>query len=1167
MSTKARKSSKINSSMSNSKLWPEWSDDKINTEKWNIPKGSANEFFEDPHAPILPPSLKPYSWKRPHLINNAEPVLYISSSKLPDFFINNQHIFHCQFIKWFISSLTTLHYHGREGLRITESPNFVWKLKNKPWKGWYHIYSLNKVERKSQHNPLINPYGKYIVRLFFGGTWRSIEVDDLIPLDKEDNPLLPRTENNQELWPIILAKAMLKVISTAWKPYEDIDKQEMDEPININLIYLLTGWTCLPLDISHLYPNDRWELLSKYVAKFTDSDILKDNISIEKNDKTSRASVEDNNEGKKHRRKSKGSTANNSILSDYPIHAELVSDISLDPTQIKSPLENWKRHRWFCWASQQGIMNPIDYTTPTRLVLLFTPFLYHHQSQSSLQDDENNSNQFFTWFDFNELSKYSMEISFLFKSKKFKYSMNISDAIEADYLHHNDDKKSFKNYYQYFHQPVGSNHQYKSSRNAPLYFLIDSLESKCIVFNFNIIPDMKETSVLIVEKHCWFKRSLDEKPLLKIKTIMSSSKILSLSSGRHLLRIFIQSPNSYHLTIQSDTIFEVGNREEIQELMTSESETSKIFTEKIKQCLISAFGAFGSDKYRENLKAYYQSYLPEHKVSENSDESYALDKKVSIKIHQLFKQALINFLKRQFLGDDLESILQSLRIFFIDPTIGRNNLYVSEGTIDDDQRNSFQIPSIEDIYKTISNEEGFSTNSINNMAEIKAAITIQSFWRMFRVKFYWKIHTLDSNEEKRKEIKNFLELISIMLNKGLIFDLVRDFLRKDHELNCFYPIINDFPYILNITKIKGKVSSFSDKLLPIFCLIVNVPENSTVFTSLDLFIDLPVHYLRVFNNDTCREVQRNINKVLPYHYSKNHKGYTIFSYGWVTSHDNGEDNHTSVKKRKSLISQKKQLEWTLHIVSIKGDPEFIFVNSNGRNQSIPSVIDVLDLKIREISNNYVPNILNKIFRVAVKTSGSCSIALRIILNYEKVSMKIKLLNSEDKLLREFSAQSGVIIPVVYLEKSGLFYIEALVMKNSWPLTKKEWNTVLDIKEKKSYRYRSLKKSHDTAGKSTKRNDQGKVVKTDDKKNILEAPYWTLQAIINENDVLEVFEDTSKELKINELKESWFAGDPTRLEKGKAIREAFLEKFGLKNKDESMILVDLLDEQVRTLKPY
>lgn len=64
--------------------------------------------------------------------------------------------------------------------------------------------------------------GKYVVRLYFLGAWRRILVDDMIPVNEEKVPLLPRTTNNFELWPMLLSKALLKLCSLTWTDYYEI---------------------------------------------------------------------------------------------------------------------------------------------------------------------------------------------------------------------------------------------------------------------------------------------------------------------------------------------------------------------------------------------------------------------------------------------------------------------------------------------------------------------------------------------------------------------------------------------------------------------------------------------------------------------------------------------------------------------------------------------------------------------------------------------------------------------------------------------------------------------------------------------------------------------------------------------------------------------------------
>lgn len=65
------------------------------------------------------------------------------------------------------------------------------------------------------------------------GCWRRILVDDIIPVDKSGRPLLPCTSNNFELWPMLLAKALLKIASLTWTEHREI--------IDFHPIACLTG--------------------------------------------------------------------------------------------------------------------------------------------------------------------------------------------------------------------------------------------------------------------------------------------------------------------------------------------------------------------------------------------------------------------------------------------------------------------------------------------------------------------------------------------------------------------------------------------------------------------------------------------------------------------------------------------------------------------------------------------------------------------------------------------------------------------------------------------------------------------------------------------------------------------------------------------------------------
>lgn len=61
--------------------------------------------------------------------------------------------------------------------------------------------------------PIYNPSGKYLIKVFISNEWRYVIIDDLIPVDGDDNALLVASSNVKELWPLLLHKAILKIRS------------------------------------------------------------------------------------------------------------------------------------------------------------------------------------------------------------------------------------------------------------------------------------------------------------------------------------------------------------------------------------------------------------------------------------------------------------------------------------------------------------------------------------------------------------------------------------------------------------------------------------------------------------------------------------------------------------------------------------------------------------------------------------------------------------------------------------------------------------------------------------------------------------------------------------------------------------------------------------------
>ncbi|XP_016391736.1 androglobin-like [Sinocyclocheilus rhinocerous] len=240
-------------------LWPEWSDTEVNAEKWDAAKASKDsKLFDDPEGKVeLPASLRVHTWKRPsEYILNKTPVV-VENEAAFDFTSANEHLLSSELMRWVISELYILWKVCNTGEEKAISTEIVPNL----WKPWEHIYSLCKAVK--DHMPLYNAYGKYVIKLYWMGSWRKITVDDMLPFDKDDNLLLPATTNQSEIWPMLLAKGILKVAST------DIPVSGSGREFGeFTVIHCLTGWIPEIIPLKSWYTGKIWEFLRDNIPQF-----------------------------------------------------------------------------------------------------------------------------------------------------------------------------------------------------------------------------------------------------------------------------------------------------------------------------------------------------------------------------------------------------------------------------------------------------------------------------------------------------------------------------------------------------------------------------------------------------------------------------------------------------------------------------------------------------------------------------------------------------------------------------------------------------------------------------------------------------------------------------------------------------------------------------------
>lgn len=755
------------------------------------------------------------------------------------------------------------------------------------------------------------------------------------------------------------------------------------------------------------------------------------------------------------------------------------------------------------------------------------------------QKDETLKEDICFWADFNKIEPYIKEVDFFYKSDYFQYSMKLSDRFvtksnDEKSETRKDSKKDSKKESKKSSPSRQKDPEFMDtylwpqkmlkSRNDPLYIFIDSVEEKFFLINFStfqvtaeIVKNEKEEAAnprtllrankgyLAVEKNHWFRKQ--EKPdyLIFILTAGTKTTILEINPGRHIFQIYCHSDSNCYVSISSDTIFHVGDRRKMYQLMCTESEMVDKIAKHISNSISNAFQAFGTDRYSKALKTYFNSYLPV--PAERKKRKKILYQKT----HEYFIKEMVDFINKILPENEIPGVLRAMRIFFLDHKIGLQ-CYDEISTILRTLR-----------YKSILGEDRSALlfqqfNFISH--EDKAASIIQSFFKMITLKKYLKMH--NPQHEKHNEIlQNLLkiaELFNYNKQESLANKILRNILKHHDKLYDIFYCSKDFEYTLQSVEFKGTLTCTKpNQWLPIIRIVLNPQDGEIVFANINLFINLPRYDVRVFDNEVDKEVLKIVNNVVPTRYEHTKLGYTLFCYGWTDSEPN----------------QMKELPWTLNIITMKGQPEFQFLI----NEMIFTSITPPTLVIEELYNTYIPNWRNFISKWTIRVMQSSIVSFRLQVSYQNAKIRLKVKDEDGNVIRRNRGFAVVILPVVYLQfkkqlefdenkireeeidskkndnKHNLvpyttYRLEGSVLGKTWPLTRAEWSIVSEFKVKPSgslvrtkLPFNNLIKKNETS-KNPKKN----IKQSAENVQTLESPYWILQMITDSGSKVEVYTD-------------------------------------------------------------
>lgn len=105
---------------------------------------------------------------------------------------------------------------------------------------------------QANDRPIYNALGRYIVKLYFNGVPRRVEIDHRVLVDQSKSELCTYSKNQGELWPTLIEKAFLKVHG-GYKYDGGNGSQDT---------YSLTGWIPEYIPFENNEPFAQWKKIS-----------------------------------------------------------------------------------------------------------------------------------------------------------------------------------------------------------------------------------------------------------------------------------------------------------------------------------------------------------------------------------------------------------------------------------------------------------------------------------------------------------------------------------------------------------------------------------------------------------------------------------------------------------------------------------------------------------------------------------------------------------------------------------------------------------------------------------------------------------------------------------------------------------------------------------------
>ncbi|KAK3097303.1 hypothetical protein FSP39_008511 [Pinctada imbricata] len=717
-------------------------------------------------------------------------------------------------------------------------------------------------------------------------------------------------------------------------------------------------------------------------------------------------------------------------------------------------------------------------------------------------------------------------------------------------------------------------------------------------------PPVVNPGTLVAEPYSW-KSLVTGQPILRLRSTGTRAAVLSLPPGRHVLRFMMSGPLGYAVHLCSTVPFVFGNEEEVMPELTKESCR---FVDNALQVMTSIGKCINLFNDGEGFKQAWEELVNYHCP-------YRKDKTMSKQHHfEIFNAALYNTLKKHLAEIASPEIAFAWRCFTYDSTT-KNILGLPTssrpGTATTSHRGSAKPGGGKDKDKKEDKSKHTADKADNPWAnreplpiEQMSAVKIQKNWKGFYVRKIEQARTPGTPENVKvmEALQKSWSVLEQNTEQSGLF-LFRYLFKLDPDIMAKYPFYQDEWNKISYHDYSGTYPDQPPNTwFLVFREVFYVTEEMLAVPK--LYVPVNTCLLRVVNNDTGEEIPRVFQKVAPYVYKKNKKGYTF------------------VAEARAVDVGIPSNRWRMRLIgSLSPLP----------SPAKPDIVNCSFAARPAITDYYIPNPKDVIFRYSVKVTEDHLASVQVNTSKQDVYIKLVILDNEVEVASTQGKGHAVIPSFIFLKdldpneekrpssrtsvkgkgsketvggkgkrsssakspegrlsrsssrhsetsepdleekdfKPHKYIVQATVLKNSWPLSESSWAFVQMLRELEKNELKVVNKERPPSAPkqektqaSSSSKDKGKGAKGKDKGKDKDGkggsrppsqqfdnskPHWTLRVVSDaaaENDI-EVKKDTERADEIRALKRAWEAAEEGRAVKAQQSRLKYLNTHMVK----------------------